>query len=46
MNCFPDRCGMCKNFPGNVERCPKDTNNRKAIYANDYECEAVEKVTI
>lgn len=35
---YPDRCGRCKAFKGNGQRCPQDTKARGKLYANDYKC--------
>ena len=33
---FPERCGTCKNFPGNATKCKDDTlTTRSKVYAND-----------
>jgi hypothetical protein len=36
------RCWECNNFPGNEEKCKKDTRKRNKIYALDYICEEFE----
>lgn len=40
---YEGRCGKCKKFPENGTRCKHDTQGRKAVYANDYECGSVDK---